>query len=60
MGTRTPQEGGLVAEQLTQVRSPRPGVSMACIQFRSQSRDWEGLGLSGLPQFCGKLLQLLP
>lgn len=49
-----------MAEQLTQVRSARPGVSMACIQFRGQSRDEEGLRLAGLPHFCRKLLWLLP
>lgn len=49
MGAQTPKEGGMVAEQLTQVRSARPGVSMACIQFRGQSRDGEGLRLAGLP-----------
>lgn len=55
-----PQEGGLVAEQLTQVRSARPGVSMAYSQFRGQSRDGEELSLAGLPQLCRELLQLFP
>lgn len=49
-----------MAEQLTQVRSARPGVSMAYVQFRGQSRVGEGLRLAGLPQFCGKFLRLLP
>lgn len=59
-GAQAPQEGGLVAEELAQVRLARPEVSMASIQFRGQSRVGEGLRLVGLPQCCRKLLQLLP
>lgn len=44
MGARTPLEGELVSEQLTQVRPARPGISMASIQCRGRSRVGEGLG----------------
>lgn len=40
MGAGTPQEGGLVAEQLAQVRSARPGLSVAYVQCRGSEQRW--------------------
>lgn len=58
LGAQTPQEGGLVAEQLTQVRLARPGVSMASMGVRAElgrGSGWQAY-LSAVGNCCSSFL----